>query len=92
MNRSALRAAGAALAAACLACAGTSRPAAAPAVLSSEIPPPSGSVSFATPLEARATMLMLEDERRFDGPAISAASENPDPAVRAAAAHASGSI
>ncbi len=37
-------------------------------------------------------MLMLEDERRFDPGAIESAGTHPDPAVRAAAAHAAGAI
>jgi cyclophilin family peptidyl-prolyl cis-trans isomerase len=90
MNRSPLRAAGAAALGACLACA-TRPPSAAPPP---ERPPapPASAVAFATPLEARATMLMREDERRFDAAAIEAAAAHPDARVRASAAHAAGSI
>jgi len=92
MNRSPLRAAGALLGAA-VACAGGRRPAvtSAPERPFSP-PPPAAEVSFASTLEARATMLMLEDERRFDGAAIDAAAKNPDPGVRGAAARAAGAI
>ncbi|HET7452129.1 MAG TPA: hypothetical protein VFL12_05275, partial [Thermoanaerobaculia bacterium] len=82
MSRAALRAAAAALAGACLACAGGPRATSGPSVVSSEIPAPT---SFASPLEARATMLMLEDERRFDPGPIESAAGDADPEVRAAA-------
>jgi cyclophilin family peptidyl-prolyl cis-trans isomerase/HEAT repeat protein len=92
MNRSPLRAAGALLGTA-VACAGGRRPAVTSAPERPfSAPPPAAEVSFASTLEARATMLMLEDERRFDGSAIAAAAKNPDPAVRAAAARAAGAI
>ena len=94
MSRSPLRAAGALLAA-CIGCAGARRPAPGPAAAGaspSESAAPSRAVSFASTLEARATMLKLEDERRFDPAAIGAASDHPDPAVRAAAARAAGAI
>ena len=90
MTRFPLRAAGAAALGACLACA-TRSPVSAPPP---ERPPaaPARAVVFATPLEARATMLMREDERRFDAAAIEAAAAHPDARVRASAAHAAGSI
>ncbi len=92
MNRSALRAAGVLLGSA-VACAGGRRAAVTPREERppSEAPPPVA-VSFVSTLEARATMLMLEDERRFEQAPIEAAAENPDPAVRAAAARAAGAI
>jgi cyclophilin family peptidyl-prolyl cis-trans isomerase/HEAT repeat protein len=91
MNRFPLRAAGAAALGACLACA--TRPPAAPAS-APEHPraAPAEAVAFASSLEARATMLMREDERRFDAPAIDAAAAHPDARVRGSAAHAAGSI
>jgi cyclophilin family peptidyl-prolyl cis-trans isomerase/HEAT repeat protein len=52
-------------------------------------PPPA---AFATPGEARATLLMREDERRYDESVLSAGVASPDPAVRKAAAHAIGEI
>ncbi len=93
MNRLPLRAAGALLGAT-IACAGGRRPAAAPV----EAPPAAAPVpapaeaSFASTLEARATMLMLADERRFEPAAIGAAADHPDAAVRAAAARTAGAI
>jgi len=88
MKRFLLRGTGAALAALSFGCAArrgvSPRPAGAP--------PAAEARSFASPLEARATMLMLEDERRFDGVALEAAATHPVPAVRRAAAHATGAI
>ncbi len=52
-------------------------------------PPP---VAFASPEEARAMLLMREDERRFDEGVFRAAAGSSDPAVRRAAAHALGEI
>ncbi|HKB70242.1 MAG TPA: peptidylprolyl isomerase [Thermoanaerobaculia bacterium] len=90
MNRPGLRAAGAALVAVLVGCAGARRPGRAP--VPSEAPAPARTASFASTLEARAAMLMLEDERRFDAAALAAAAGSPDPAVRTAAAHAAGAI
>ncbi|HET9795670.1 MAG TPA: HEAT repeat domain-containing protein [Thermoanaerobaculia bacterium] len=86
MNRFPLRAAGALLGAT-IACGGARRPSTVPREAAPAAPP---KTSFASTLEARATMLMLEDERRFEPAAIDAAAGNPDAAVRAAAARAAG--
>jgi len=91
MIRLSRRAAGAAALGACLACA-SRPPAASPAAREPSPTRPAAGVAFASPLEARATLLMLEDERRYDGAAIEAAAGHSDPRVRAGAAHAAGAI
>ena len=90
MNRGLRRAAGAATLGACLACASPRR--AAPLRPAPAEPLPAREVIFASPLEAAATLLMLEDERRWDGAAIGAGAVHPDGAIRASAAHAAGAI
>lgn len=54
--------------------------------------PPPPPATFTSPEEARATLLMLEDERRFDEAGFRGAAASADPAVRRAAAHALGSV
>lgn len=92
MNRFARQAAGAAALGACLACASGRS---APSRPGAEAAPPRAAAetaAFASSLEARATLLMLEDERRYAGAAIEAAAAHSDSRVRAAAAHAAGAI
>ena len=97
MNRGPLRTAGALAAAGLtLACASSRRPAPPAAENAGSGPSPRETApppaAFGSEREARAAMLMLEDERRFDGPAIEAAASRPEPRARAAAAHAAGTI
>ena len=82
-------AAAGALLATLVACAGARH---APPAGSAPGPAASAPAPFSSPLEARAAMLMLEDERRFDADAIARAANGADPAVRAAAARAAGAI
>jgi cyclophilin family peptidyl-prolyl cis-trans isomerase/HEAT repeat protein len=88
MSRLLLRVVGAAIPFACWACAAR-HPSSRPVPAEERAP---HEIVFASTREARATMLMLEDERRFDPLSIEAAARNPDPSVRASAAHACGSI
>ena len=71
-----------------LSCASRPNPAGQP----SGAPPPSPAPKFASAREAEASVLMLEDERRYDAAVLERASARPEEIVRERTAHAIGSI
>ena len=55
-------------------------------------PPAAPARTFASPAEARAHLMQLEDRRAFDSPILTSAAKHPDASVRAQAALAAGRI